>query len=108
MGRQTIYLGHRRRDCPQPESGSLAAAVGGEGTKGARLHDWAYLELADLDAAEFDGTQSGLWTRGLLIRRTIADGDGVLHRLAARQAHAWLPKRNCNANVPGEDASPDG
>ena len=26
----------------------------GEGTKGARLHDWAYCELADLDAAEYD------------------------------------------------------
>jgi SRSO17 transposase len=47
----------------------------GDGTKGARLHDWAYCELADLDAAEYDSQQSGLWTRGLLIRRTIADGD---------------------------------
>lgn len=47
----------------------------GEGTKGARLHDWVYLELADLDAAEYDENQSGLWTRGLLIRRNIADGD---------------------------------
>jgi SRSO17 transposase len=47
----------------------------GEGTKGARLHDWAYCELADLDAAEYDENRSGLWTRGLLIRRTIADGD---------------------------------
>jgi SRSO17 transposase len=47
----------------------------GEGTKGARLHDWAYCELADLDAAEYDSQRSGLWTRGLLIRRTIADGD---------------------------------
>ena len=47
----------------------------GEGTKGARLHDWAYLELADLDAAEYDEDRSGLWTRGLLIRRNIADGD---------------------------------
>jgi SRSO17 transposase len=47
----------------------------GEGTKGPRLHDWAYCELADLDAGEYDGTQSGLWTRGLLIRRNIADGD---------------------------------
>jgi SRSO17 transposase len=47
----------------------------GEGTKGARLHDWAYCELADLDAAEHDENRSGLWTRGLLIRRTIADGD---------------------------------
>jgi SRSO17 transposase len=47
----------------------------GEGTKGARLNDWAYLELADLDAAEYDASRSGSWTRGLLIRRNIADGD---------------------------------
>jgi len=46
----------------------------GEGTKGARLHDWAYLELADLDADEFNPALSGTWTRGLLIRRDIADG----------------------------------
>jgi SRSO17 transposase len=32
----------------------------GEGTKGARLHDWAYCELADLDAAEYDEDRSGL------------------------------------------------
>src|ERR1035437_5134695 len=43
----------------------------GEGTKGARLDDWAYCELADLDAAEYDEERSGLWTRGLLIRRNI-------------------------------------
>jgi SRSO17 transposase len=71
----------------------------GEGTKGARLHDWAYLELADLDIADDDASRSGpserlpltinvrssermppetnacLWTRGLLVRRKIADGD---------------------------------
>src|SRR4051795_1653251 len=47
----------------------------GEGTKGPRLYDWAYLELADLDASEYDSGQSGLWTRGLLIRRTIGDGE---------------------------------
>jgi SRSO17 transposase len=47
----------------------------GDGTKGPRLHDWAYCELADIDAGEYDETRSGLWTRGLLIRRNIADGD---------------------------------
>ena len=47
----------------------------GEGTKGPRLHDWAYLELADLEAAEDDDGLFGLWTRGLLIRRSIADGE---------------------------------
>jgi SRSO17 transposase len=47
----------------------------GDGTKGPRLHDWAYLELADLEAAEYDEGLSGLWTRGLLVRRSIADGE---------------------------------
>jgi SRSO17 transposase len=45
-----------------------------EGTKGPRPYDWAYLELADLDASDYDSRQSGLWTRGLLIRRNLADG----------------------------------
>ena len=47
----------------------------GIGSKGERLFDWAYLELADLEAAEYNETLAGLWTRGLLIRRNIADGD---------------------------------
>jgi SRSO17 transposase len=47
----------------------------GEGTKGPRLYDWAYLELADLEAAEYEDGHTGLWTRGLLIRRSIADGE---------------------------------
>ena len=46
----------------------------GDGTKGARLHDWAYLELADLAADEYRAGSIGLWTRGLLIRRNITDG----------------------------------
>src|SRR5512139_1468678 len=44
----------------------------GEGTKGPRWHDWAYLELADLEASEYNDGR-GKWTRGLLIRRNIAD-----------------------------------
>jgi SRSO17 transposase len=47
----------------------------GEGTKGARLYDWAYLELADLEADEFNATLRGTWTRGLLIRRSLTDGE---------------------------------
>jgi class 3 adenylate cyclase len=41
----------------------------GEGTKGPRLHDLAYRELADLEAAEYDGERVGLWTRGLLVQK---------------------------------------
>ena len=47
----------------------------GEGTKGPRLSDWAYLDLADLDADEYRGGATGVWTRGLLIRRSLADGE---------------------------------
>lgn len=47
----------------------------GHGTKGERLYDWAYLPLAELDAAEYDAPISGPWTRGLLIRRPVGDGD---------------------------------
>ncbi len=47
----------------------------GEGTKGARLHDWAYLELADIEATDYGEGRPGVWTRGLLIRRHIADGE---------------------------------
>src|SRR5919205_322374 len=49
--------------------------LAGAGAKGERLFDWAYLELADLEAAAYNETLSGLWTRGLLIRRNITDGD---------------------------------
>jgi SRSO17 transposase len=47
----------------------------GLGTKGERFYDWAYCPLADLDAEEFGAPTPGLWTRGLLIRRSIADGE---------------------------------
>ena len=58
------------RDLPEAAWTCLSA---GEGTKGARLNDWHYLPLADLDAEEFDGPP-GTWTRGLLVRRHVADG----------------------------------
>jgi SRSO17 transposase len=72
----------------------------GEGTKGARLHDWAYCELADLNANEYDEGQSGLWTRGLLIRRNISNGDLAffttwcpagtgIQTLVAVEGHRW-------------------
>ncbi len=72
----------------------------GDGTKGPRLHDWAYFELADLEAAEYDDARSGLWTRGLLIRRNISDGDLAffttwcpagtsIETLVAVEGHRW-------------------
>ena len=47
----------------------------GAGTKGPRVYDWAYVELADLDAqAQGYPGSHGLWTRGLLARRNVTDG----------------------------------
>lgn len=47
----------------------------GLGTKGERMDEGAYCELADLEAGEYDESLSGRWTRGLLIRRSLADGE---------------------------------
>jgi SRSO17 transposase len=47
----------------------------GTGTKGERLYEWAYCELADLEAGDYGATWTGLWTRGLMIRRSLADGE---------------------------------
>jgi SRSO17 transposase len=47
----------------------------GAGSKGERLYDWAYCELADLEASEYDEARTGLWTRGLLIRRSLGEGE---------------------------------
>ncbi len=78
----------------------LAADDAGAGTKGPRLHDWCYLELADLEIEEFYSANHGLWTRGLLIRRHIADGDLAffttwcpagtsIETLVAVEGHRW-------------------
>jgi SRSO17 transposase len=78
----------------------LEASVGGAGTKGPRLHDWCYLELADLEAEQFNSAHDGLWTRGLLIRRRIVDGDMAffttwcpagtsIETLVAIEGHRW-------------------
>jgi SRSO17 transposase len=75
-------------DKPEPVSGTaeeIAATLpasrwvrlsAGAGTKGPRLYDWAYVELADLDARSFFDCRSAstMWTRGLLIRRGLSDG----------------------------------
>jgi SRSO17 transposase len=47
----------------------------GSGTKGERLYEWAYCELADLGPGDYGATWTGLWTRGLLIRRSLTDGE---------------------------------
>src|SRR4051794_33609741 len=72
----------------------------GEGTKGPRLYDWAYLELADPEAAEHEDGRTGLWMRGLLVRRSIADGEcayfttwcpagTAIETLAKVEGHRW-------------------
>ncbi len=72
----------------------------GEGTKGPRWHDWAYLRLADLDDRDYNNTLTGRWTRGLLIRRNTTDGEMAffstscpkatpMAKLVAIEGHRW-------------------
>jgi len=97
---------------PKPVAGTASAIAqslpkkawrrltSGEGTKGPRWHDWAYLELADLDAGEYNDDLAGEWTRGLLIRRNIADGSLAffstwcpkgtsMQKLVSVEGHRW-------------------
>jgi len=81
----------------QPASGTAATIAhslpktawrrlsSGEGTKGPRWHDWAYVELADLEIGQYNDILAGKWTRGLLIRRDIASGDLAFFS-------TWCPK----------------
>ena len=64
---EEIAKTQRRSDWRRPSAGA--------GTKGPRLHDRCYLELADLEGEESNHHSQVLWTRGLLIRRNIANGD---------------------------------
>jgi SRSO17 transposase len=70
------------------------------GTNGPRLHGWCYLVLADLEVEELNSANHGLWTRGLLIRRHITDGDLAffttwcptgtpVETLVAVEGHRW-------------------
>ncbi|MEY9460351.1 SRSO17 transposase [Bradyrhizobium ottawaense] len=97
---------------PQPVAGTAATIAqnlpkkawrrlsSGGGTKGPRWHDWAYLELADLEAREYNDDLAGEWTRGLLVRRNIADGSLAffstwcpkgtsIQKLVSVEGHRW-------------------
>jgi SRSO17 transposase len=92
---------------PQPVAGTASAIAqslprkawrrlsSGEGTKGPRWHDWAYL-----GAGEYNDDLAGEWTRGLLIRRNIADGSLAffstwcpkgtsMQKLVSVEGHRW-------------------
>jgi hypothetical protein len=62
------------------------------GTNGPRRHDWICFEwicfeLADLGAEESNNEHHGLWTRGLPIRRNLADGTLPISPLGVRRGH---------------------
>jgi SRSO17 transposase len=82
------------------DAGAWQRLSAGHGTKGERLYDWAYCDLADLDIAEYAEEVTGLWTRGLLIRRSIEDGKLAffstwcpagtgIETLVAVEGHRW-------------------
>ena len=96
-----IIAGTAKETADRLPASAWARLSAGAGTKGERLHDWAYVELADLDAGQYSRALKGqLWTRGLLIRRKIADGDlaffttwapqgTTIGKLAEVEGHRW-------------------
>jgi SRSO17 transposase len=74
-GRKPVVAGTAETIANALEPSAWQRLSAGEGTQGARLYDWAYLELADLKADDVNPGPSGTWTRGLLIRRSITDND---------------------------------
>jgi SRSO17 transposase len=99
--REPVVSGTAEDIAQQLEPSAWRRLSAGEGTKGPRLYDWAYLELADLAAAAFaEASGDGLWTRGLLIRRGIGDGERAyfsawcptgttIETLVAVEGHRW-------------------
>ena len=73
-GNKPVRAGTAAEIARDLEASAWVGLSAGEGSKGERLYDWAYLELAELAADEYDPDRSGLWTRGLLIRRGLNDG----------------------------------
>ena len=74
-GKPQLFAGTAEEIAKMQRPSDWRRLSAGAGTKGPRLHDWCYLELADLEGEEFNDESHGLWTRGLLIRRHIANGD---------------------------------
>src|SRR5450759_2699728 len=62
--RSRWFAGAPRRFAQNFPKSAWRRVSAGDGTKGERLHDWAYLELADLDVGEYNRTFTGKWTRG--------------------------------------------
>ena len=75
LGKPQLFAGTAEEIAKMQRPSDWRRLSAGAGTKGPRLHDWCYLELADLEGEEFNDDSRGLWTRGLLIRRHIANGD---------------------------------
>jgi SRSO17 transposase len=83
------------------DAGALGIfAAGGDDEHAWAVHAGAGSRVADLDADEYDEAKSSLWTRGILIRRTISDDDLAffttrcpagtgIQTLVADEGHRW-------------------
>ena len=100
-GKPQIISGTAKEIADGLPAAAWARLSAGAGTKGERLHDWAYVELADLEGDQYGKALKGqAWTRGLLVRRKIVDGDVAffttwapqgtsIEKLAQVEGHRW-------------------
>ena len=82
---EVSVAGKARDTAAAVPAGTWTRLSAGHGTKGERLYEWTYYPLADLDAVDQEAL-AGLWTRGLLIRRSVGEGD------LAAYFTTWCPK----------------
>jgi SRSO17 transposase len=99
-GKRKLIAGSAQEIAASRAAADWQRLSAGAGTKGPRLHEWCYVELADLKAGEAGGAEDEVWTRGLLIRRHIADGEMAffstwcpagtpIATLVAVEGHRW-------------------
>ncbi|MBB4294160.1 hypothetical protein GGE16_006259 [Rhizobium leguminosarum] len=100
VGRCRDSEGHRRS-----LDDAWRRQLAGDETKGARLRDWVYLELADLDADDFDAAFPGIWTReaayppkdrrcDLAFFSTWRLVDTSMEKLVTVEGHRWAIEDN--------------
>ena len=111
-GRSRLFAGLPQKIAQSLPKSAWRRLSSGEGTKGPRLHDWAYLELADLDAGNTtacsrENGRAVCWSAATLATAiSPSSPHGArpeLHREAGIGGRPSLGHRGCAADAHGKE-----
>lgn len=88
-GKKQLVSGTAKKIAQNLSKNAWRRLAAGEGTKGPRLHDWAYLELADLDVGEYNNTLTGGDAGSLVPPQHRRRRYRLLLHLVPPRAHPW-------------------